>query len=122
MFGKLNSTSIENIFLGGANGIPGSGAIIFMFRWFVAQLIQHYQWTGHYTRFIITRPDQYYFCPHDLQGLDPQFLWIPSSQDYGGFCDRHVVTNADHVLAVLNLLEPLVQDPSKYHDRFLLRL
>jgi hypothetical protein len=72
---------------------------------------------SHYDRFVITRADHFYQCPHDLSVLDPRFLWVPFGQDFGGITDRHyLVVPSQHVLAALNVLPGLFQDPTVYAE------
>jgi uncharacterized membrane protein YgcG len=56
---------------GGVTNYSGSGAIVFSMRWFLSQRIQELQLTHIYDRFIITRTDHYYQCPHDISTLLP---------------------------------------------------
>ena len=52
--------------LGGVKGHLGSGAIIFMIRWFLSQhLLGNPDVLNQYDRFVITRADHYYQCQHD---------------------------------------------------------
>jgi hypothetical protein len=78
-----------NMLLGPVSGHPGSGAIIFMLRWFLSQRIQELNLHTNYDRFIVTRNDHYYICRHDAAVLDKRFVWIPRGQSWGGIMDRH---------------------------------
>jgi hypothetical protein len=94
----------------------GSGALIFMLRWFLSNHLQEEE-SGllqKYERFIITRADHYYLCSHDISNLDPTVLWVPAGEDYGGITDRHLVVSREHVLQALDILPPVLQDPQKY--------
>ena len=106
----------EGSILGGvkAKDFKGSGAVIFMIRWFISQKIQELDLTSKYERFIITRSDHYYYCEHDLSELDNESLWIPEGEDYKGITDRHLVVSAQDVLAALNILPPLLSHPEDY--------
>ena len=97
----------------------GSGAIIFALRWFAAQKIRKLGLIKEYRSFIITRNDFFFLCQHPPvmntdDGLNPRSIWVPNTRDSGGICDRHVVCGAQDVLAVLDVLPPLVQDPGSY--------
>jgi hypothetical protein len=110
----------------------GSGAVIFMLRWFLSNHLQDEQeetagtgggapdaggWKSllqKYERFIITRTDHYYLCRHDISQLDPNVLWVPDGEDYGGITDRHLVVSRDQVLQALDILPPVLQDPTQY--------
>ena len=104
--------------LGGvkAKGFWGSGAIIFVIRWYLSNKIRDLQLTHKYERFVITRSDHYYLCEHDLSELDPQYLWLPQGSDCGGFTDRHLVVSSQNVLSALNIIPPLLQHPERYQS------
>ncbi len=99
---------------GGVNGRSGSGAVIFMARWFAAQSIIRLDLTSQYDRFVVTRSDHYYLCPHDLTLLDSRFMWVPDYE--AGITDRHLVCNAGQILPALDVLPPIVKFPEKYMD------
>jgi hypothetical protein len=103
-----------NILLGPLNHTIGSGTIIFTFRWYLSQYIRTLNLTETYDRFVITRSDHYYVCPHSLDLLDNQYLWIPSGEDWGGICDRHLIANKDDILPALNILPPILENPYQY--------
>jgi len=101
---------------GGVKGHAGSGAIIFMARWFAAQHIQQLNLTDKYDRFVVTRSDHYYACQHDLRQLDDRYMWVPKGEDYSssGITDRHLVCNAGQILPALDIFPPIVKFPDKY--------
>ena len=102
---------------GGVKGHIGSGAVIFMSRWFAAHHIQQMNLTTKYERFIVTRSDHYYACPHDLRELDNRYMWVPKGEDYeNGITDRHLVCNFGQILPALDIYPPIVQYPDKYVD------
>lgn len=104
----------DSIVLGGAMGIRGSGALIMTARWFLSQYIRDYRLTELYDRFVVTRADHFYNCGHDLSTLSDTKVWIPTGQDWHGVCDRHVVCSASHILDVLNVIPPLIENPESY--------
>ena len=94
----------------------GSGAVIFMIRWFLSQKIQELRLTEKYDRFIITRSDHYYLCRHDISGLNDEYLWTPKGINWHGITDRHLVVSSIYVLKALNVLPLLLQRPEDYID------
>jgi hypothetical protein len=94
----------------------GSGAVIFMIRWFLSQKIQELNLTEKYDRFIITRSDHYYLCRHDISHLSNDYLWTPKGSDCGGITDRHLIVSNKYVLKALNVLPLLLRRPEKYSD------
>ena len=111
-----NTTHPNFIALGGAHKKRGSGAIIFMLRYFARQHIQELGLQERYERFIITRSDQYFACPHDISKLSADKIWVPKGQNFRGICDRHAVVPARHVLAALDIVSPIVQHTERYLD------
>ena len=92
----------------------GSGAVIFMIRWFLAQELRRSDALQRYDRFVLTRSDHYYLCRHDLSQLDDQSMWIPKGQDNRGITDRHLVVSSADVLTALDVLPPLLAHPTEY--------
>ena len=106
----------ESSILGGAKmfGYRGSGAVIFMVRWFLSQKIIEHDLTSTYDRFVVTRADHYYLCNHNLSLLDPQYMWLPKSQNFGGITDRHLVVNSSLILPALDILPGFLEHPEDY--------
>lgn len=90
---------------GGVKGEPGSGAIIFMLRWFLQNHIREQHLTDLYTTFVITRSDHYYQCRHNVSVLTvgQKVLWIPRGENNGGKTDRHLIVGSDNVLDALDV-------------------
>jgi hypothetical protein len=100
---------------GGVGDKPGSGAVIFMIRWYVAKFLVEENLLDKYDRFVLTRSDHYFGCAHDLSLLDNQYMWIPWGEDYKfGITDRHLVCNRDQILKALDIYPPIVRHPEKY--------
>ncbi|KAL7450370.1 hypothetical protein ACHAWC_002299 [Mediolabrus comicus] len=107
--------------LGGVKGYYGSGAIIFMIRWFLSQrLVEHSRpddvtILNQYERFVLTRADHYYQCPHDYQTLDlsNNTMWIPQGEAYGGYTDRHLIVSRDNILDALDIFPTLFQQTNQ---------
>lgn len=112
----LAYTSREDGLFGAADGRGGSGAVIFMARWYVQQAIKKYKLTKHYERFVLTRSDHFYGCEHDLSHLDNKFMWVPEGQDFGGITDRHLVANSQQIMKALDIYPNPIRYPSKYVD------
>jgi len=96
-------------------GGRGSGAIIFMIRWFLAELVKNDPAILEtYERFVITRSDHYYQCPHIFQLLDLKnnSVWVPEGEEYFGVTDRHVVVGRENVLDALDILPTMFSHPS----------
>lgn len=112
--------SIKNQWLGGIradNAHPGSGSIQIFFRWFLLHNILKDNLLAEYDRFIVTRSDFFYYCPHPpVDLLDRGGLWIPDGEDYGGLTDRHLVVAAADVEASLGLIDDIVTRPRALYD------
>jgi len=102
--------------LGGIKGILGSGAIIFMFRWFLSQKLMEFNLVEKYDRFVITRADHYYSCPYDVRQLDATKVWSPLGEGYKGITDRHLIVSARHVLTALDILPHMISNFNDYAD------
>jgi hypothetical protein len=104
--------------LGGVKmkSFKGSGAVIFMIRWFLSRKIEELQLTEKYDRFIITRSDHYYLCRHAISGLNDEYLWTPKGINWGGITDRHLIVSRKYLLQALNILPVLLQRPEDYID------
>jgi len=83
--------------------LPGSGAIIFILRFFVIQLINEHNLLEKYDRFIVSRSDHYYMFTDHLN-YDNELIWIPKGEDYGGITDRHIVCSNKHIIDMLNII------------------
>jgi hypothetical protein len=94
----------------GLPGIKGSAVIIFMLRWFLSKTLVKEGILEMYDRFIITRSDYYYLCPFNIRHLDLEnFVWIPSSEGYGGYTDRFLVVGKNNILKALDILPPILK-------------
>ena len=99
--------------LGGTDVQPkGSGAIIFLHRWFASNCLE--ELLGYYDTFVFTRSDHAYFCPDPVGVMRNGSIWIPVGEDWGGIPDRHLVVGRDDVMKVLNVLPPIVEHPAKH--------
>lgn len=112
----LKYTNPNHGLLGGVKGHKGSGAIIFMSRWFVKKAYEENNWGDKYDRFVLTRSDHFYECQHDLSILDQTNLWIPTGEDYGGITDRHLVVSQELFLQAIDIIFTPVRHPTKYVD------
>lgn len=100
---------------GGVAGKAGSGAIIFMARWYVAKFLVENNLLGQYDRFVLTRSDHYYGCDHDLSLLDNEYMWLPRGEDYTwGITDRHLICNKGQILKALDIYPSIVKHPERY--------
>ena len=114
VFGMTDASRRGNILLGAAQNISGSGALVFMFRFYLSQKLVEYNLLSIYDRFVVTRSDHYYLCVHDLSELSNEYLWVPQGSDHYGICDRHFIANNETILPALDILPPLVRDPEAY--------
>jgi hypothetical protein len=68
-----------------------------------------------YDRFIITRSDFIYKLPHPkLELMNEHCIWIPNSEHYGGYTDRHVILSKNNIEPYLNILNNLVLRSNEY--------
>jgi len=106
---KLCENPYSN-FLGGVAGLPGSGGILILSRWYLRNFIIEKELHRHYDRFIITRSDFLYTSPHPCpQALERSSIWLPDGEDSGGLVDRHMVVSNDDVIQSLSALSDILQ-------------
>jgi hypothetical protein len=117
LFGMTNATRRGNILLGAAHNISGSGALVFMFRFYLSQKLVENKLLAIYNRFVVTRSDHYYLCVHDLSQLSNDYLWVPDGSDHHGICDRHFIASNKTILSALDILPPLVRNPEEYQEQ-----
>jgi hypothetical protein len=106
----------KGVALGGIKDQRGSGAIIFMIRWFLSEKIKELKLLDRYDTFIITRSDHYYLCQHNVTGLSPDKIWIPEGSDFTGVTDRHLVASKNDILTALDLLPHILSNFEQYKD------
>jgi len=96
------------------NKQPGAGAVLIYIRWFLRHQIVLNGLLERYDRFVITRSDFIWACPHPpLSVLDPNCVWFPYGEFYGGLTDRHLVVSRDDVIALLSLIDEIVVRPDE---------
>jgi Nucleotide-diphospho-sugar transferase len=101
-------------FSGVKEGPKGDGLAINFARWFLMKQVKDLDLLNKYDRFVITRPDQYYMCILNLADLDETKIWAPAGEEGGGMGNRFVTCPKDHLMPMLNVLEPAIRQPEKY--------
>ena len=92
-----------------------SATINLILRWELKQrLLADRALLDGYERFMITRSDQFFYCPPALGLLSGSLLWVPEGEDYGGLCDRLLLCSRVHVLEALSIIDGFVVTPSHY--------
>jgi len=110
---------IKNQFLGGIKDVnnehPGSAGILIFFRWFLLKNLIDNDLIKEYDRFIITRSDYIYQLPHPkVECMNTMNIWIPDSEHYGGYTDRHVILSKTNIESYLNILNNFVLKSNEY--------
>ncbi len=113
---------LDGIWMGGvhnANGrTRGSGSILLFFRWLLKHSLMKSGVDQKYDRFIITRSDYIYLTPHyPIRQLDPEVIWIPEGEDYGGYTDRHIVVSRKDLTSILSVADPILCSPEELRIR-----
>ena len=107
---------IKDQWLGGVKGPgqhPGSAGILIYFRWCLLNYIQSEGLLDRYDRFVITRSDFVWETPHPpISHLNPENIWIPDGEGYGGLTDRHAILSRENVVSYLNLINSVVKEPN----------
>lgn len=92
-------------------------SILLFCRWLLLEGLQQDNVLDRYERFVITRSDFIWLCPHPpLSILDPDSIWFPNGEFYGGFTDRHLVVSRGDVVNCLNVIEDVLLHPMQLYD------
>lgn len=103
----------KNNLFGGVQGHNRGGCAITMaLKHSLQHNIIHNGLLRQYTRFVITRADQFYLCKHTLQSFNSKSIEIPHGEDYGGVCDRSYTISHRWVLSSLSVIDRFIQNPS----------
>lgn len=110
---------VKDQFLGGVNDEhnqhPGSAGILIFFRWFLLKNLIDNDLINKYERFIITRSDFIYQLPHPkVEYMNENSIWIPDSEYYYGYTDRHVVLCKNNIESYLNIFNNLTLRSNEY--------
>ena len=85
---------------------PSVASIATFCRWLLLHGMQQDDVLDRYDRFVITRSDFVWLCPHPpLSVLERSAIWVPDGEHYGGINDRHVVVSREDVADLLNISE-----------------
>ena len=88
----LRALSIPGNWISPLNGNPAGGALQIFFRWMLWQNLQKDNILEQYDRIVFTRSDFMFLSPHPpIDLLDPNYIWLPNGEYYGGVTDRHAV-------------------------------
>lgn len=110
---------IKNQFLGGIkdpnNQHPGSAGILIFFRWFLLKNLIESDIINQYDRFVFTRSDYIYQLPHPkVEFMDKSTIWIPDSEHYHGYTDRHAILSQQNIEPYLNILNNMILKSNEY--------
>lgn len=96
---------------------PSASSIQPFCRWLLLQGLKQDEILDRYDRFVITRSDFAWLCPHPpLSVLDCSAIWVPNGEDYGGLNDRHLVASRADVENCLNVIEDVLLHPIELYE------
>ena len=96
---------------------PSNASVLFFCRWLLLHGLQQDDVLDRYDRFVITRSDFVWSCPHPpLSVLDRGAIWFPNGEHYGGLTDRHLVVSRADVVDCLNLIEDILLEPNQLYE------
>jgi hypothetical protein len=96
---------------------PGNASILFFLRWLLLHGLQQDNVLNRYDRFVITRSDFVWLCPHPpLSVLDKDAIWFPDGENWGGLTDRHLVVSRADVVNCLNIIEDILLQPIQLYE------
>lgn len=94
---------------------PGTAGLLIYYRWYLQQILTEHGLLNKYDRFYITRSDFVYTLPPPLmQTVDPHFIWIPDSEMYYGYTDRHAILSKNNILPYLGIFTNMVKHSHRY--------
>jgi hypothetical protein len=94
---------------------PVSSGILVFFRWFLLKNLIEQGLIDKYDRFIITRSDYIYQLPHPkVEYMNDRNIWIPDSEHYSGYTDRHAVLSRKNIVQYLNIFNNFVFRSNEY--------
>ena len=95
----------------------GASSIQIFCRWLLLHGLQQDDVLDRYDRFVITRSDFVWLCPHPpLSVLDRGAIWFPDGEHYGGLNDRHLVVSRADVVNCLNVIEDVLLRPIQLYE------
>lgn len=100
---------------------PASSGILIFFRWFLLKQLIDNGLIEQYDRFIITRSDYIYQLPHPKVDLMSDNIWIPDSEQYGGYTDRHVILSKNTIVPYLNIFNNMVIRSNEYFMNMIIK-
>ena len=111
---------IKGIWQGGIaspDGQPSVSSILPFCRWLLLNGLQTDDVLNRYDRFVITRSDFIWLCPHPpLSVLGRNAIWVPDGEYWGGLPDRHLVASRDDVVNCLNIIEDILLHPDQLYE------
>lgn len=111
---------IEGYWLGGIDDPvykhETRSSIMLFYRWFLYYNLKNNNLLNNYDWFIITRSDNYYIKDHiSIPYIRCKYgnkILIPNGEDYGGYCDRHIICHRSYIESVLDMLSPIMTQTS----------
>lgn len=114
----LNYSDPQANWLSPINNTPGAGAILIFFRWLLLHNLRKDNILDQYDRFIVTRSDFLYLCPHPpLDLLNPKYIWVPNGEYHGGITDRYAVLSRSNIEGYLSLMKQIITNPDVIYER-----
>jgi hypothetical protein len=111
---------IKGIWQGGirsADPQESASSILPFCRWLLLRGLQQDGILDRYDRFVITRSDFVWLCPHPpLSVLERDAIWLPNGECYGGVNDRHIVLSRADVVNYLNQIDDILLDPIQLYE------
>jgi hypothetical protein len=96
---------------------PTASSILLFCRWLLLHGLQQDNVLDRYDRFVITRSDFVWLCPHPpLSVLDPGAIWFPNGEHHSGLNDRHLVVSRADVMNCLNVIDDILLHPTELYE------
>lgn len=107
----------DQLFGGLCETHKGSGGILLFFRWLLRKNLIENGLIDKYDYFIVTRSDYYWDSPHTRIFFDdPDSIFLPEGESYGGISDRHTVIPKKYILKALDVCYRISECPGRTFD------
>ena len=97
---------------------PASSGIQIFVRWFLLKSLIDNDILTKYDRFIVSRSDFMHNLPHPkVQMMNPDHIWIPDCEHYGGYTDRHAVLSKKNIVSYLNIFNNMILNSQEFYKK-----
>jgi UDP-glucose 4-epimerase len=91
--------------------------VVLVYRWLASQKVMALNLHQQYDYIVYSRPDYLHLCEHHLMvNTSATHIGVPLGQEWGGYCDRHLVGTSSTVLKAINITQELTCNGEQYEN------